>query len=547
MPPKKKARRVKLGITGTEKGQMLGYDDAEVAAFGAVIGVAKDGDRRVWNGKQWRPACAERGCPKRATQAGDDGVLMYCGGHKKAGMTNANSKQCSAEGCTKRPSYGLLDAAKGKVIATVCAKHKTGDMEEPFKKTCTVDGCEVTASFGVDNARTHCAEHKTDDMACFTVSLCNHDGCEKYANYGNKEEGRQWCAEHKKDGDISLTACYCETPECEIMASFGFEGGKLQFCKKHKEDDMICLASTLCPHEGCRTQGSFGVDGQAPYYCAEHKSGDMVPRKISQCEDDTCTMFGIYGYASDNKRRRCLAHVLEDMEMLAKRRCDEEGCKKQPSFGLEGDGLVNKCADHKTSEMINLTRKRCDEDDCEKELWAVDQEKCYLHGGGFPCASPNDCSGRVALAKSWCGDCQLTGSSRMERKCMELIAEKYDIDDMIAGDAQFRIPTTMCKADGYSATHKIVFEYHGVFFHGFRNNFNAEGIGYGGETNSTLYERTVARMKRIKDLGYRVVHVWGPSIKDTDTIDVLDEEVFEFVEGECDTFLPFKLVSDYIV
>lgn len=76
-------------------------------------------------------------------------------------------------------------------------------------------------------------------------------------------------------------------------------------------------------------------------------------------------------------------------------------------------------------------------------------------------------------------------------------------------EGEFIIPGTRYKADGYSKHLNIIFEFHGDYWHGNpkvydKNKLNMRvGVSYGD-----LYEQTIAKTKRIKDLGFRVVEIW---------------------------------------
>ena len=79
-------------------------------------------------------------------------------------------RNCAADGCTKRPSYGLPGGRP-----THCAKHKEDGMVDVISPRCAADGCTKHPSFGLPDGRpTHCAKHKDDGMVNVTSKPAKH-------------------------------------------------------------------------------------------------------------------------------------------------------------------------------------------------------------------------------------------------------------------------------------------------------------------------------------------------------------------------------------
>ncbi|XP_018578193.1 uncharacterized protein LOC108916427 [Anoplophora glabripennis] len=68
------------------------------------------------------------------------------------------------------------------------------------------------------------------------------------------------------------------------------------------------------------------------------------------------------------------------------------------------------------------------------------------------------------------------------------------------------------KVDGYNPETKQVFEFHGCYFHGcpncFKYNRDKSLHENPSQTLSTRHEATLAKIQRLRDLGYEVVEMW---------------------------------------
>ena len=76
-------------------------------------------------------------------------------------------------------------------------------------------------------------------------------------------------------------------------------------------------------------------------------------------------------------------------------------------------------------------------------------------------------------------------------------------------DGEFLIPNTNFKADGYCKETNTIYEFHGDFWHGNPKIFNPNEINK--ITNCSfkeLYEKTLIKEEKIKELGYNLVIIW---------------------------------------
>lgn len=74
---------------------------------------------------------------------------------------------------------------------------------------------------------------------------------------------------------------------------------------------------------------------------------------------------------------------------------------------------------------------------------------------------------------------------------------------------EYLIPGTKYKVDGFCALTNTVYEFHGDFWHGNPNTQDPNAIHpVCNRTMGELYERTIAREKVIKALGYNLITIW---------------------------------------
>ncbi len=93
---------------------------------------------------------------------------------------------------------------------------------------------------------------------------------------------------------------------------------------------------------------------------------------------------------------------------------------------------------------------------------------------------------------------------------LELVSKLNNINIQHAmNEGEFTIPTTRYKADGYCESTNTVYEFHGDYWHGNPNIFGANDMNKTcNKTHGELYEQTLIKEQKIKDLGYNLVTMW---------------------------------------
>ncbi len=74
---------------------------------------------------------------------------------------------------------------------------------------------------------------------------------------------------------------------------------------------------------------------------------------------------------------------------------------------------------------------------------------------------------------------------------------------------EFNIPNTRYRADGYCQETNTIYEFHGDYWHGNPNIFHSNEINKTTKcTFGELYQKTLEKEQKIKDLGYNLVTIW---------------------------------------
>ena len=74
---------------------------------------------------------------------------------------------------------------------------------------------------------------------------------------------------------------------------------------------------------------------------------------------------------------------------------------------------------------------------------------------------------------------------------------------------EYKIPGTRWKADGYCEENNTIYEFHGDFWHGNPKLYSKEMTNpFSKKTFGELYENTLMREQKIRELGYNLVVMW---------------------------------------
>jgi len=129
---------------------------------------------------------------------------------------------------------------------------------------------------------------------------------------------------------------------------------------------------------------------------------------------------------------------------------------------------------------------------------------CKIHGEFMktPISHYNSCRG--------CPKCSNSGYSKPQIKWLDFLSKYYNIDIQHAeNDGEYLIPTTKYNADGFCKENNTIYEFHGDYWHGNPMKFDPDDINeIIKKTFKELYDETLIRENKIKDLGYNLVTIW---------------------------------------
>jgi predicted nucleic-acid-binding Zn-ribbon protein len=109
-----------------------------------------------------------------------------------------------------------------------------------------------------------------------------------------------------------------------------------------------------------------------------------------------------------------------------------------------------------------------------------------------------------------CPKCCNNNYSKMQILWLDFLSKFHNIHiQHVLNDGEYLIPTTNFKADGYCKETNTIYEFHGDFWHGNPKIYKQDEINK--KTNCSfkeLYEKTLIKENKIKELGYNLVIIW---------------------------------------
>ena len=139
---------------------------------------------------------------------------------------------------------------------------------------------------------------------------------------------------------------------------------------------------------------------------------------------------------------------------------------------------------------------------------------CKKHGSFFQTPAAH------IFNKNKCYKCSKNGYSAKAIQWLIAIGDKHGINIQHAENGgEYKIPGTNFKVDGYCADRKLIYEFHGCYFHGcpvcFKNPTVTNTLL--GKTYGDLYTDTISRQKIIESKGYKIItrweHEWDSALK----------------------------------
>lgn len=110
-----------------------------------------------------------------------------------------------------------------------------------------------------------------------------------------------------------------------------------------------------------------------------------------------------------------------------------------------------------------------------------------------------------------CPKCGCIGYSKSQVEWLTFVEKFYGISIHHIGNSaqEYRIKDTYWRADGYCEETNTIYEYHGSYYHGDPKLYEPGIVNaINQKTMGSLYEKTLMREKKIKELGYNLVVMW---------------------------------------
>lgn len=108
-----------------------------------------------------------------------------------------------------------------------------------------------------------------------------------------------------------------------------------------------------------------------------------------------------------------------------------------------------------------------------------------------------------------CPKCTKNTYSQMAIEWLEYVEQKEEIKIQHAENiGEYQMPNTKYKVDGYCEETNTVYEFHGDYWHGNPELYEAEDETYFGEHFGELFRKTMERENEIRELGYNLVVMW---------------------------------------
>jgi hypothetical protein len=187
--------------------------------------------------------------------------------------------------------------------------------------------------------------------------------------------------------------------------------------------------------------------------------------------------------------------------------------KQRPDCHLLGSGCIKCQYDKKRSntEEFIIKAKKLHENkyDYSKVDYNSSNVKisiiCVENNHGVFNQTPNG-----HLRGRGCPKCISNAYSKVQIQWLELLSNLYNINIQHAlNGGEYIIEKTRWKADGYCAETNTIFEYHGSFWHGDPVLYKSEMMNpVLKKTMGDVYNNTIIREQKIKELGYNLVVMW---------------------------------------
>jgi hypothetical protein len=208
-------------------------------------------------------------------------------------------------------------------------------------------------------------------------------------------------------------------------------------------------------------------------------------------------------YINGATKIKIICKIHGDFEQVPDSHLAGNGCKKCYYETISQRFLQTKEEFIKKSKLVHGDKydySKSDYINCTTKIIIIC--KIHVEFTKTPIAHYNSCIG--------CPKCSNNGYSKPSFLWLDFLSKFYNINiKHYLNDGEFLIPTTRYKADGYCKENNTIYEFHGDFWHGNPEIYNHDDINK--KTNCSfkeLYDKTLIREEKIKELGYNLEVIW---------------------------------------
>jgi hypothetical protein len=358
----------------------------------------------------------------------------------------------------------------------------------------------------------------------FNCNICNHEFNSSLADINNSNSWCPYCSNNKLCLDENCLYCFNKSFANSKKAIYWSNKNLIMprnvAISSHKKYIFNC---NICNHEFNTTLNYIYKNNWCPY-CSQ-KSGKL-------CLDDNCLYCFNRSFAS-SKRANCWSNknLINPrnvyINLVKKFIFNCNVCNHEFVSSLNHISLSNSWCPY----CPQNSGKLCLDENCQYcfnksfansnkiKFWSaknkINPRNITLHNSKkcwFICNKNHQFEITLySISKGhWCQQCIISNFSKSQIQWLEFL-EKYNniYIQHALNEGEYMIKNTRWKADGYCKETNTIYEFHGDYWHGNPNMYNPNDINVTSiKTFGELYNNTIIRENKIKELGYNLEVMW---------------------------------------
>ena len=255
----------------------------------------------------------------------------------------------------------------------------------------------------------------------------------------------------------------------------------------------------------CKKHGDFKqlpykhLKGQKCPYCAKNKLNTSLFIQKSIKKHNNKYIYNKVEYKKSNIKVIITCKIHGDFEIRPNNHLNGQGCIKCSKIKITTDDIIKKFKKVHNNKYTY---------ECVEYINSLSKVKinCKIHG--YFLQKP-----KHHLIGKGCKKCGNNGVSKKQFKWLKIkkIIDNTNIINMNDNNYEYYIEKNKKKyyADGYSKKLNKIYEFHGDYWHGNPKKYNLDDINKSNKkTFRELYNKTINKMKIIKDKNYNLEIMW---------------------------------------